>query len=79
MHQQQVEVVDPERGEAFVDRFGKVGRAKILVADLGGEEDVLARQAGGAHRLTDRTFRAVFARGVNMAVAGLECGEHCLR
>jgi len=34
VHQQQIEVVDPESGEAFVDRFGKVGRAKILVADL---------------------------------------------
>ena len=43
MDQQEIDVIDLERGEAFIHRFRKVAGAQVFVADLGGEEDVLAR------------------------------------
>ena len=64
-----------ERGETFIDRARKVAGAQILVADFGGEENVLARNTRGAHRLADRALGAVFARGVDVAVTGLQRRE----
>ena len=37
--------------------------------DLGGEEDVVARHAGGAHALTDLALIVVHLRGVDMPVS----------
>jgi len=78
VHHQQVDEVDLERGEARIDRAGKVVGPEILVADLGGEEDVAARQTRRAHRLGDGRLGAVFARGIDMAIAGAQRGEHRL-
>ena len=41
---------------------------------LGGEEDVGARNAGRTQGLGDARLRAVFARGVDMAVAAAQGG-----
>ncbi len=71
MNEQKIDVIDPKRGEAFIDRFRKVTGAQVFVADLGGEEDVLARHARDPQRLADRALGAVFARGVDMAITGL--------
>ena len=72
MHQQQIDVVDAERRQAFVDRAGEIGGVQIFVRDLGAQEDVAARHAGGAHAFADGALGAVFSRGVDVAVAGLE-------
>ena len=75
VHQQEVDIVDLERAQAVVDRAGKIVGLKVLVADFGGEENVGARQAGGAQRLADRRLGAVFARGIDVAVAGLKAAS----
>ena len=38
MNEQQVDATDVKRGEARIDRTGKVGAAQIFVADFGGDE-----------------------------------------
>src|SRR5471032_1788349 len=76
MDQQELDKVDLERGEAVIHRSRKVKSAQIFVADLGGEEDVLALDARGAHRLADRSLGAVFAGGVYVAVTGPERREN---
>ena len=72
MDHQQIEIVDVERLQAFVNRAREVRFAQVLVRHLGGEEDVAARHARGAHRLADLALGAVLARGVDVAIAGFE-------
>ena len=62
----QIDIIDLERGEAFVHRFGEVVGAQIFVADLGGEEDVAARGTPEA-RIASPTARSVpYFRAVSM-------------
>ena len=75
VHQQQVDIVDAEIGEALVDRAGEIGGAQIFVRHLGAEEDVAARHAGRAHAFADVALAAVFPRRVDVAIAELERGR----
>ena len=75
VHQQQVDIVDAEVGEALVDRAREIGGAQVFVRDLGAEENVVARHAGRAHAFADAAFAAVFPRGVDVAIAELERGR----
>jgi hypothetical protein len=45
VHQQQVDVVDTEITEAFVDRARKIVRVQILVRDLGAKKYLVTRDA----------------------------------
>ena len=72
----QIDIVEPERLEAFLDRTGEIGRSQIFVADFGGDENFGALKAGGSDRLADQAFGAVFAARVDVAIANLERGQH---
>ena len=74
MHQEQIDIVDAERGQAGIDRTGKIAGVQIFVRYLGAQENVRPRHAGGAHAFADHVLGAVFPRRVDMAIAGLERG-----
>jgi hypothetical protein len=76
VHQQEIDVVDPEGGEAFVHRPGKFVGAQVLMRDLGGEEDFLARHSGRLHGFADDALRAVFPGGVDVAIARVQGCDH---
>ncbi len=67
--QQQVDVVDLQFAEARLDRAREVGRPQVLMRDLRGEENLLARHARGADAVADAALGAVFAGGIDVAVA----------
>ena len=78
VHQQEVDIVDAEIGEALVDRAREIGGAQIFVRHLGAEEDVAARHAGRADAFADLALAAVFPCGVDVAIAELERGRDVL-
>src|SRR5262249_44002996 len=73
--------VDPGKLEllqALIERALEVGGGKLIVIDLGGDENMLAREAGGAQPatqpLTDLALVAVALGGVDVAIADAERG-----
>ena len=51
---------------------------QVFVGHLGAEENLTSRDAGGAHAFADGALGAVFARGVDVAVAALQRGGDVL-
>ena len=78
MHQQQIDIVDAERSKAFVDGTREIRGMQIFVRHLGAQENIRPRHAGGADAFADHALGAVFARRIDMAVAGLERGSDML-
>ncbi len=70
MDQVEVHELDAERLATVLE--GLVGRALFAVAQLGGDEDFLARNARCGDGGTDAGLVAVGRGGVYVAVAGLE-------
>ena len=70
VHQQKVDVVEAELGEARLDRAGEIVGLEVLVRDLGGDEELRPWQAGGANPFADAALAPVFARRIDMAIAG---------
>ena len=74
MDHEKIDVVDTEIPQALLDRSREIIGAQIFVRYFGGQEDLAARHAGGAHALADAALAAVFPRGVDETVSEPECG-----
>ncbi len=69
MNQQQVNMVEAQSLEAGFDRAGKVSLTCIFFRHFGGDEQLIAIDAGCADALADPLLGAIFARRVNVAIA----------
>ena len=72
MHEEQVDVVGAQVFERLGDGCGGALWLVVGVVDLGGEENLLARDSGGVERGSNLGLVAVHLRGVDMAVPDLE-------
>ena len=72
MHQEKIDEVDVEISQALLDRAREIVGAQIFMRDLGGQENVAARYAGGAYPFSDAALSAVFPSRVDVAIADLE-------
>jgi hypothetical protein len=73
VHQEQVDVLEPELLEGFVEGSPHVIGTMVGVAELGGDEDLVAREPGGGDRLAHAPLRPVLLSAVDVAVPDLEC------
>jgi hypothetical protein len=78
VHQQKVNMVDAESLQALVDRAREVIGTQVFMRDLGAQEDVRARDAGGAHAFADLPLGAVLPGGVDVPGAELQRGRDVL-
>ena len=72
MDQQQIDPWQLEPLQAFVDRTLEVARRQAVEPNFCGDEDILARNAGGAEAFADFALVAVVLRGVEMPVAEMQ-------
>ena len=68
----EVDVVEPEPVTALLEGAQRLVVAVRVVVQLGGDEDLVARQAGLGDRRADARLVAVHRGGVDVPVAGLE-------
>ena len=64
-------MVEAERLQAGLRRAQEVGLARIQLGHLGGDPQLVARDAAGADAFADALLGAVFARRVDEAIADL--------
>src|SRR5262249_34969169 len=74
MHEQKVDEIDVEIFQALLDRAREIVRAQVFVRDFGGQKNVAAWHAGGAHASADAALGAVFPGRVDVAIPDLQCG-----
>jgi hypothetical protein len=74
--QGQIDVVGAQPGQAVAQAGGQLVAAGVLDPDLGGEEEVGARDAAFRDGLADFGFIAIDLRGVDGAVADVQRGAH---
>jgi hypothetical protein len=75
--QEQVHPVHAEPVEARAQGVARLVVAVVVVEALRGHEDLVAREARGAHRGAHAGLVAVRGRGVDVAVSGLQrAGDH---
>ena len=72
MDHQQIDPRQLEPLQAFVDRALEIARRQAVEPDFCGDEDVLARDAGGAEAFADFALVAVLLRGIEMPVAQMQ-------
>ena len=69
MQQQQVDLGKAQPGQAFLGGSFEIVRREMGGPDLGGDEHVVAPDAGGAQSLADLAFVLIDLRGVDVAIA----------
>src|SRR5215470_10910503 len=69
MDQQQVHVRQPQLDQAVFRGAFELPRREIALPDLGGDEHLLASDAGAAHGLADLALVVVHRRGIDVAIA----------
>src|SRR5439155_11272965 len=69
--EEQIDVVEAERGQRAVERGARVVGAVEAVVELARDEDLASVEAEGANRLADAALVAVHLRGVDIPVADL--------
>src|SRR5262249_33343607 len=74
MHEQKGDEIDAEIFQALLDRTREIVGAQILVRGFGGQKNVAAWHAGGAHAFADAALGAVFPGRVDVAIPDLERG-----
>ena len=79
VHQQEVDIIELQRFQAGLGRAQEVGLARIQFGHFGGNPELVARDAAGADAFADALLGAVFARGVDQAVAVFDGGGDQLR
>src|SRR6185437_2426482 len=65
-------MIEPQLFQAGIERPADRIRHEVFIPDLGGDVEVLARDARGGDRLTDSVLVAVHFRGVDVPVAETE-------
>ncbi len=75
MYEQKVDIVDAERLQALVDRAREIVGMQVFMRHLGAQEDLGARNAGGAHAFADLALGAILPSRVDVPVAELERGR----
>jgi len=74
--QVQVDVIGAQRVQAGLEGPAGIVRPVVGVAELGGEVELAAGQAGLGDRLADLLLVPVRLRGVDVPVTGLQGGAH---
>ena len=78
MDQQQIDEGKLKVAQAVVEGTLKIGSRKLVLIHLGGDEDVLALETGGAQPLLKplphRRFIAIALGGVDMAISEPQSG-----
>jgi hypothetical protein len=72
----EIDVIEPQPGEAGVERAPGAVETLVVVPQLGGDEDLGPRQAAGAHRVADVALVAVVLGGVDVAIADAQRFPH---
>jgi hypothetical protein len=72
MDQQQIDLVEAEPLQALLMRAADIRPAQIARRDLGGEEDLAARQAAVANRPADLGLVAINLGGIKVTVTKFE-------
>src|SRR5580692_1299913 len=72
MDQQQIDPRQLEPLQALIDRALEVARRQAVEPNFCGDEDVLARHAGGAEAFADFALVAVVLRGIEMPVTEMQ-------
>ncbi len=75
MDHEKIDVVDSQIPQALLDRAREIVGAQIFVRYFGGQEDLAARHARGAHALADAALGAVFPGRVDVTIAEPEGGR----
>ena len=65
-------MVEPQLGQRGVERAPRLVGQVVAVVELGGDEQLVARDAAGRDRAADALLVAVHLRGVEVPVAHLE-------
>jgi hypothetical protein len=68
----QVDVIDLQILQTFIDRAREIIRAQVFMRDLRHEEDVFARHARGAYARAHAFLAAVFPGGVDVSISDLQ-------
>ena len=74
MDHQEIDPRQVEALQAFVDRTLEIAGRQPAEPDLGGQEDLIARQAGSAQAGTDLALVAVHLRRIEVAIAEMQRG-----
>ena len=69
VHEIEIDLIEPELFQAGVERPADRVRREIFVPDLGGDVQILARDAGRRDRGADGLLVGVHFGGVDMAIA----------
>ena len=69
---------EPETPQARLGRAAEIGGPEVAVPDLGGDENLVTRQAGALHARADRLLVAVHRGRVDMPIARLDRPLHRL-
>jgi len=74
--QVQVDVIQAEFAQTAIDGGQRRIRSLVVVPQLGGDEQLVARDTGFGDGRTDTFLVAVGSRGVDVPVARLQCRRH---
>jgi hypothetical protein len=72
MDQQQVDVIEPELAQRVLGRLLDRGGGQIPAPDFGGDEYLLARQAGFGQSRADLGLVLIALRGIEMAIPDIQ-------
>ena len=72
MDQEQIDPRQLEPLQAFIDRAFEIARRQAVEPDFCGDEDVLARHAGGTQAFANFALVAVILRGIEMPVPEMQ-------
>src|SRR5215472_9562338 len=72
VNEQQIDLGQPQPDEAFLGGTLELGRRKMILPYLRGDEDIVAPDAGRAQPFADFALVAVHFRGVDMAITELQ-------
>lgn len=76
MDQGEIDILGGEFAQAFPQARQQGAVAELVHPDLGGQIQLIARDAGGCDRFANLRFVVVNLRGIDRAIAQLQCAAH---
>ena len=76
MDQRQVDPLQAQALQAFLQAGNHPAAAEVLGPDFGGDEQLVTRHVAGGYGLADRGLVAVDLRRVDMPITQLQAGTH---